>query len=213
MFNKEVVCNKFRPNPPKALLNCWPWPNEVWERLHVDFFGPANGKYFGCDSINVTKAFRNLFARFGIPRTIISDDATCFTSSEMVNFLDKNHMKQVTIPPYNPASNGAAENAVKTLKTALLKVLAAANVDTNLTLVRFLFDYRNTSQCTTGIAPATLMFGRRLRTRFDSILPNISSPIKEHVQNKPGKQRFYYKGQNDIDFILRVLVKVFNKVR
>lgn len=158
----------------------------------------------------VIKIFRNLFARFGIPKKIVSDNATCFTSSEMLTFLEKkNGIKTVTISPYHPPSNGAAENAVKTVKAALIKVLSLANVDITLALSRFLFDYRNTTHCTTGVPPATLMFGRRLRTRFDIILPNNSIPqVKKHVSDKQQKQRLYHKGNNKAEFALKELVLV-----
>lgn len=111
-------------------------------------------------------------------------------------------------PPYNPASNGAAENAVKTLKGALIKYLNKASIDTNLILERFLFDYRNTPHCTTGVAPACVMFGRRLRIRFTIILPSNSAPIRQQVLRKLERQRFYYKGQKEVQFSLGELVLV-----
>lgn len=107
---------------------------------------------------------------------------------------------------------------MKTLNAALLKCLNQGNVDTNLVTSRFLFDYRNTPHCTMGVAPASLMFGRRLRTRFDLILPEgNTSKIKNYVLTKQEKQSLYFKGKNVIEFSLGELVlvkdyRVINKV-
>ena len=68
--------------------------------------------------------------------------------------------------PYNPQSNGHAENGVKTAKTLLKKL------DGNMRLFReHLFAWRNTPRVD-GIAPSDLFFGRRQR----SLLPSVSQP-------------------------------------
>lgn len=41
-----IVCSKFRSSPPRTELRPWPVPDAVWERLHMDFLGPINGKMF-----------------------------------------------------------------------------------------------------------------------------------------------------------------------
>lgn len=109
-------CNSNKPDPPKVSLHNWPYPQEVWERLHIDFLGPINGKHYlvildahskwpevfemssKCANLT-TRALRNTFARFGLPKIIVSDNATCFTSSEFQSFLEKNGIKSVTSPP------------------------------------------------------------------------------------------------------------------
>lgn len=45
------------------------------------------------------------------------------------------------------------------------------------------------------------MFGRRLITWFDIILPkNSILQVEKHVLNKQQKQRLYYKGNNRVEF-------------
>ena len=52
-------------------------------------------------------------------------------------------------------------------------------------LARFLFNYRITIHSTTGIAPAELMFGRQLRSRFDLLQPDLVSKVsKKQEQQK-----------------------------
>ena len=53
-------------------------------------------------------------------------------------------------------------------------------------LSRFLFKYRITPHTVTGVAPAEVMFGRRLRTHLDSLKPNLSKKVnhgKEHQKH------------------------------
>ncbi|KAK9719375.1 Integrase core domain [Popillia japonica] len=228
MGKKCTSCCELGNNPPRASLSPWQWPNEPWERLHVDYLGPLQGKHYlivldahtkwvevfelSTPSSNLTiKVLRTLFARFGLPKTIVSDNGRRFVSHEFKEFLELNGITQIATAPYHPASNGAAENSVKTIKYALRKALnGKKTVSTDVALCRFLFDYRNTSHCTTGVSPASLMFGRALRTRFDLILPNKSLDIKHRVIRVQDKQKHMFKGKNNIRYGIDeiVLVKI-----
>lgn len=73
---------------------------------------------------------------------------------------------------------------VQTLKKAL-RTSKSAIQDS---LDRFLFNYRLTPHSTTGISPAELMYGRRLRSRFDLLWPadSVASRVfdKQQAQKK-----------------------------
>jgi transposase InsO family protein len=123
-------------------LHNWKWPKEVFSRIHIDYLGPFLNKHFLVildahskwvevfPTTNITTSFTisalySVIARFGIPRLIVSDNATNLaTSSEFQDFLKAFNIKQITSAPYFPQSNGAAENAVKTVKNALKKAFA-----------------------------------------------------------------------------------------
>ena len=55
---------------------------------------------------------------------------------------------------------------------------------TQIKLSKFLIKYRNTPHSTTGEIPATLVMGRKLRTRLDLIKPGI----RKHVTDKQVSQ-------------------------
>ena len=59
----------------------------------------------------VIGVLRGLFARFGLPETVVTDNGTGFVSQEFEEFLSKNRISHVTSAPYHPASNGLAERA------------------------------------------------------------------------------------------------------
>ena len=62
-----------------------------------------------------------------------------------------------------------------------MRKLKDGSLDTKLS--RFLFKYRMTPQSTTGVTPAELMFGRRLRSpqALDNVRPDLD---KKHRQNQ-----------------------------
>ena len=64
----------------------------------------------------VIEELRSLFARYGLPEMVVTDNGTCFVSSEFKQFLHKNRVRHTTSAPYHPASNGLAERAVQIIK-------------------------------------------------------------------------------------------------
>jgi transposase InsO family protein len=61
----------------------------------------------------VIEELRTMFARFGIAKTVVTDNCTYFTSTEFEAFLKSNGIQHFTSAPYHPASNGLAECAVQ----------------------------------------------------------------------------------------------------
>lgn len=222
-------CLIHKNNPNKAVLSSWPWPEEVWSRIHLDFMGPFLNKYFlimvdahskwievfpmnSITSKVTIEVLRISFARFGLPRQIVTDNATTFTSDEFQTFLLRNNIKHCTSPPYQPSSNGLAENAVKSIKNSLKNALGSSkSLDLNRSLNNFLFDFRNTIHSTTGKSPASIMFGRKLRTRFDILLPESKcsdTDLKKYVANKQLKQKKYHGGKRFVTFARNSMVTV-----
>lgn len=187
------VCAETAEAPPRHAPQPWPWPSRPWTRLHLDFLGPIDGRRYliivdACSKwieicpMKLTTAgdvihkLRDLCSRFGIPRQIVSDNGPPFTSEEFRLFLVHNGIEHLFSAPYHPASNGAAENAVKTCKKVILKA-RNQGVDTEVALQRYLLMYRNTEHSTTGESPAVMLLGRSLRTRLDRLKPSREQQV------------------------------------
>ena len=109
-------------------------------------------------------------------------------------FMKNNGIHHIKSPSYHPSSNGLAERAVQTLKESLRK-LKEGSLETRLS--RFLFKYRITPHSSTGVSPAEVIFGRRLRSHMDSIRPNIGATAQQKQDNWPRGQvklRDFYVG-------------------
>ena len=193
------TCQLQQAKPPVAPLHPWKWPSQPWTRLHIDFAGPMNGKMYlviidahskwieafvttSSTSTTVIEILRHVFARFGLPEMIVSDNGPCFVSEEFESFLLTNGVKHITSSPYHPAMNGLAERAVQILKKGLKKV---TNGSLQTRFAQILMSYRITPQSTTGASPAELLLGRQPRTRLDLLKPNTESI----VENRQMKQK------------------------
>ena len=93
-----------------------------------------------------------LFAAYGLPEQIVSDNGPQFVSDEFATFVKINGIKHIQCAPYHPSSNGAAERFVQTFKKAM-----KANRDSPLSfshrLSNFLFTYRFSPHATTNEPP------------------------------------------------------------
>ena len=183
MVNECADCQDTRKREPEAPLHPWEWPNEVWSRIHIDYAGPMNGqyilvivdahsKYIETHVVNritsevTIEKLMNTFATHGLPRTIVSDNGTCFTSQEFKAFTKANGIQHIFSSPYHPASNGLAERAVQTVKFAIKK-LHDGSLESKL--CRVLARYRITPHSTTGVAPSMLLMKREVRSKMNLI--------------------------------------------
>ena len=84
-----------------------------------------------------------------------------------------------TVP--RDGSNGLAERAVQAFKTGLKKITEGS---LESRLARFLLNYQTTTHATTGVSPAELMFGRRIRTRLDLLKPDLSRTVRARQEHQ-----------------------------
>ena len=90
-----------------ALLQPWKWPTRPWSRLHIDYAGPMHGKMCliivdahskwieavfvsSATSAATIELLCNSFARFGLPSSVVTDNAPYFVSEEIELFFKQN---------------------------------------------------------------------------------------------------------------------------
>ena len=129
-------CQEIVRNPISAPLHRWEFPSQPWQRLHVDFSGPLQGKMIlvcvdahtkwpeivvmnDMTAEGAVEALRSIFARMGLPEQIVSDNGPQFTAEVFKNFARVNGIRHITGAPYHPATNGLAERLVQSFKHAV----------------------------------------------------------------------------------------------
>ncbi|GFV46538.1 uncharacterized protein K02A2.6 [Trichonephila clavipes] len=147
-----VDCARYKADPPKSKVHYWEYPSMPWERIHVDFAGPifehtfflivdAHSKWLEVYPMKVTttkktiECLRDSFARFGLPRVLVSDNGSQFTSYEFQRFMHKNGVRHKTSAPFKPSSNGQAERYVATLKQSLRAMHKYEDIRTRIDLL------------------------------------------------------------------------------
>ena len=88
---------------PSGVAFIYHWKS-FWEALSAFHSRGRNAWY-----VTTTQAtiWWSMLAQFGLPIVIITDNGTCFTSSE---FAEGNKIHHVWISPYHPSSNSMAES-------------------------------------------------------------------------------------------------------
>ena len=121
---------------------------------------------------------RNIFARFGMPETLVSDNGPQFTSALFAEFCNSSGIEHITTAPFHLQSNGQAERFVDTLKRALRKI-QSDETSLDETLELFLMTYRSTpnAQLSQQKSPAEEMFGRPIRTALELLRPPSSHSL------------------------------------
>lgn len=197
------ACASMQNQPAAAPLHPWSWARNPWERIHIDYAELDKQHYLVVmDSFSkwievlptktttaarTIELLRNLFASYGVPSEVVSDNGPQFISADFGNFLRMNGVKHIRTPPYHPASNGAAERAVQTFKRAWKKDAAAGNTLTETEhqrLARFLLNYRSTPHTITERTPAELFLKRPLRTRLDLVKPSVERTVTKHQRQQ-----------------------------
>ena len=201
-------CLSVKPSPPKSPLNPWLWPAKPWVRIHVDFAGPLYGKtyfiivdahskwpeVFEMTSTTTSKTIdilRQVFAAYGLPDQLVSDNGPQFSSEEFQLFLKCNGIKHCRTAPYRPATNGAAERFVQTLKKSIMAGRRDKRSDQHK-LSSFLLKYRSTPHAVTGVPPSTLFLNRHIKTVLDLLKPDYGRQVLE----KQSLQKQAYDGHS-----------------
>ncbi|UYV64975.1 K02A2.6-like [Cordylochernes scorpioides] len=159
MARECAICQESANMPPSTISE-WTWPEKPWHRLHMDLAGPFMGRM-------------QVFARFGLPELLVTDNGRQFVSKEFEEFTKMNGIRHTKTSPYNPSSNELAERYVREFKTSLRK-----NRYENQTLKRHINQLRPVKDK----PEATVLKNPRL------VLPSTYTEILEnHPEKKPSQ--------------------------
>ena len=173
----------------RAPLVPLPIMGEPFERMAMDIVGPlphsrAGHKYIlvtcdyatrypdaiplrSIDAEHIADELVKLFSRVGIPKEILTDQGSNFTSQLLTEIYRLLHVHRIRTTPYHPQSDGLVECFNKTLKSLLRKTVTDTGKDWDKLLPFLLFAYREVPQASTGFSPFELLYGREVRGPLD----------------------------------------------
>ena len=128
--------------------------------LTVDYFSqfPVVRKLQSLHSLSVIKILKEIFTTVGIPKCIVSDGGTQFTSQEFKDFMRDWQINHRITSPTNAQSNGQAERFVQTVKNSLTKAMEGGE-DLHLAILSYITTPLNHSL----LSPAELLNSRKFR--------------------------------------------------
>ena len=194
------ACAQLKADPKDAPLHSWQWPERPWQRLHVDHAGPFLSHDFlivvdahsgypfvvpvsNLSSTSTINALYEIFSQFGLPEQIVSDNGGAYVAEDFAQFCKSLGIQHIRSSAYHPATNGRAERFVRTFKTALTAMKDERGTLTQK-LHKFLFSYRTTPQTTTGRTPASLIFGRQIRSILSLVQPSVQQRVSKEQQRQ-----------------------------
>jgi hypothetical protein len=176
-------------------------PAGAWQNLSLDFCGPLptgesllviQDEYSRYPVVEIVRktsvdtiipVVDKVFAEFGYPKVIKTDNGPQFVSATWKNFLNHCGVKHRKITPLWPRSNSQAEG----LNKPLLKSIRAAKIqhkNWKQELYTFLRMYRCTPHATTLFSPHYLMFGREPKTKMPQLVETSSHPVDEELRQR-----------------------------
>ena len=191
------------------------FPTVAWQDCCADLLGPLPSgenlllvvdyysRYFEVVIMNSTvstkiiEAMSTIFARFGVPQSLRTDNGPQFVSEEFTSFLKEHGIEHRRTTPLWPQANGEVERQNRTLLKAL-RIAKVEGRDWKKELNRFLMAYRSTPQTTTNASPYFLMFGREMCTKLPEIKREVqigSEEVRERDWENKIKGKIYADGK------------------
>ncbi|GJW48540.1 reverse transcriptase domain-containing protein [Tanacetum coccineum] len=112
------------------------------------------------DARVVVKFLRSLFARFGVPKALISDRGTHFCNSQLEKALQRYGVTHKLSMAYHPQSNGQTEVTNRAIKRILERSVGYNPKDWSEKLNDALWAFRTAYKTPTGCTPFRLVYGK-----------------------------------------------------
>ena len=183
------TCDQCQRNKPpggktRGLLQPLPVPTDRWEEVSMDFITGLPRTKAGYDAILVVvdrltkwgyfiptcttvdaketaRLFHDVvFSRHGMPKRIISDRDTRFTSHFWQAFFGVMGTSLAMSTSYHPQTDGQTERVNRVLEEALRGYVGALQTDWDLQLPSLQFAYNTAKHASTGETPFFLNYGR-----------------------------------------------------
>ncbi len=204
---------KYEPIKPTQI------PKKAWDHVAADFSGPyPDGHYnlvvidrrtrypvvesIPSTNFKVTKQrFKKIFATYGIPSELCTDNGPPFNSREFEQFADEEGFIHHCVTPLHPRANGEAEAFMRLVnKTEQMSVLQGLDTaEREMAMQEMLIAYRSTPHQATGVTPYKAMQYREIRTRIDYEHPDdqVNMGVNSDIDRRDAEYKRKMKEQRE----------------
>ncbi|XP_028417641.1 uncharacterized protein K02A2.6-like [Dendronephthya gigantea] len=195
--HKQQKQNILQPEPP-----CYPW-----QILNSDLFEYKGNSYLllsdeyskfpivwklnGTSSYAIINYLKSIFAEYGIPEKLVTDNGPQYASREFQQFAIVYGFQHTTSSPMYPQSNGSSERMVQTVKS-ILKKCDKDGTDPYLGLLA----YRSSPVSHQLKSLSELLNSRKLRTTLPiamrACVNDNTSITKSELHRRQEQQALYY---------------------
>ncbi len=173
-------------------------PTEPWQRVSIDITGPFDNAPSNKSHVvvlmdlksgypevlltstttttTIVRWLADMFARYGNPDELLSDNGPQFRSEEFERFLTARNIKHWKTAVYNPQENGQVEVFNRSIKYGV-QAFRADHQTWDDGLRELLFNFRATAPRPDTVSPAESFLRRRLR--LDHELPRLRKKTEE----------------------------------
>lgn len=248
--------NKTNFKPTKAPMEITSTSCKPFEKLAIDIVGPLpqtinNNRFIltmqddltkysyampipNHESETIATKLTEFITLFGIPKTILNDQGTDFTSKLMKNVTKIFQTKNILSSPYHPQTNGALERSHLTLKDYLKHYINENQNNWDEFIPFAMFAYNTHVHKSTGFTPYEVLFGNKpflpnsitseptFSYSYDDYVINLKQKLnatqktaRENLLTSKTKSKIYYDKKiifqyykiNDLVYILNKQTK------
>ena len=176
-----------RLSPHHEPLLSTPLPPLPWHRVASDLFQHQGRSYLlvvdyysrfievapltSTTTSSVVQHMKSMFARHGIPDTVVTDNGPQYSSTEFSVFSTQYGFQHLTSSPLYPQANGLAERSVRTAKSLL-----DSTDDPYLAILAY-----HSTPLEHGFSPAQLLMSRQLRTNLPASPASLTPAVPPYT--------------------------------
>ena len=204
MVDNCEPCQELRARSPKEPLIPQDDGLGPWDKVASDIFEISGRQYLvtiDCysnyievdylsriTSAQVITVLKKHFARYGIPRILLTDAGAQLTSSDFRKFTKEWGIIHIESSPGHHSANGRAEAAVKVAKQLMIKA-QRTKTDPYIALL----ELRNTPREDTGLSPTEMLMGHKTRSIIPCVTKRETNESQGRIQRKQAMQRSHDK--------------------
>ena len=209
------ICTKFRPEVARSKWHPVLYSENPGEIIHMDVIGPlptgrGGFRYIHCivdsatrlsqadklklvNSAKIISILKEWIKRKGIIGTLVTDNASYYTSEELQQWCDKMSIQHRFIAPYRHQSMGLVERYNRTIEDRIRKLLYAHGGSWVDYVKKAEYEINNAVNSTTGFTPTELWWGTKEMRKMARERADRIRDIRN--QNKRVFPASFYTGQ------------------